>query len=210
MTDDDADRFDQTFNRLSMAFQHTPDEGEKDVYYDALCYLPVQAVEDAANKIARDGSSFFPKTSDWCDQADHLAAESSQRLFDQEQHRLLPAPMVKDAHARAVLARAKFLKELRERPANGKVDFAKVADTWERAFPVTKRPWKHGCDVCQDSGYVSRFCDAQSRCRAHNYDDPVYDHDYVEACNCRPTNPVIQRRLELAMSRRQKPMRKGQ
>jgi hypothetical protein len=63
----DRQRFTQCFNRLAVALRLPAEEGDaamKQVYWDALAGLPIEAIEDAARKFTAS-AEWFPKTSEW-------------------------------------------------------------------------------------------------------------------------------------------------
>jgi hypothetical protein len=212
MTEADRPAFMQAFNRLSVSLpkprevagDETVQAGQMMAYWEALKDLPVDAVVEAAAKLQRQGSGFFPSTQEWYRRADDLAY---QRLLDQgvvsEQ---LPAGD-ETAFAKAKRARARFLAELRAKPNVNGWDFAAIADVFEKAIPCRDPERFPGariyCDVCQDSGWVARQCVDGDRCAAHaDVDRSWGEHEHRQCCACTGFNPVMARRLEMARHRR--------
>ncbi len=67
MTDTDKAQFAKCFNRLSVALRLPADEGDaamKQIYFEGLEDLPIDAVEAASGELARS-FEWFPKLSEW-------------------------------------------------------------------------------------------------------------------------------------------------
>lgn len=65
-----------------------------------------------------------------------------------------------------------------------------------------ERTWTHECDICDDTGWRKFQCDGTDRgfCRRTF---KHYPHDYVEVCDCRPTNRTFIRHHQFGKSAEQ-------
>lgn len=57
------------------------------------------------------------------------------------------------------------------------------------------REWRHDCDVCRDSGWAERTCQAHECGRRLEH----RPHPFVERCACIEWNPTIRRQREAMM-----------
>lgn len=78
MTPFEKPRFLQAFNRLAVACRlpaNEIDEHMKRIYYDGLTDFSVEALEDAADSLARS-SQWFPKVAEWREAAGQARVEA--------------------------------------------------------------------------------------------------------------------------------------
>lgn len=80
MTIQDRVRFKQAFNRLAVAVRLPADQADaamQKVYHDGLEVYPIEAVEAAADSLAKN-AVWFPKLAEWRDEAEK--AQNSQAI----------------------------------------------------------------------------------------------------------------------------------
>jgi hypothetical protein len=202
--------FVKVYQLLSVAMRRNPLNDEEgvgeEVYFQALSYLPFKAVNEAAQKISREGGEWFPTTAVWCRVADELAYKFLLTAEIAEgQHRLLKSPEQKSAMELAEIAKAQLVKDMRDRAQASPghpFPWEYVAGFFER-MPVRPAPTL-GCDACGDSGFVRKMCEQESPCERHQMDPDFEPHEDMARCPCVSHNPVIKRRQELASLRRTK------
>ena len=184
MTPNETDAFYEIYERLSGQLQRMrwASNDESDLYFRALQVHPLWAVDMAADHLSRDGTrtGWFPGTDLWSAAADELVeavdVDTRRALESGAEMRYLPLPRgataqeTKVAQAGIRDARARFLRALRKDGRHGIARYFKQ-------LPVRGTAVYH-CQICHDTGMA--FADGQAG-----------------ACECRDTNPVVQRMTEL-------------
>jgi hypothetical protein len=182
----DADvRFASSFNRLMKTKNANLDEYSMEAYSNTLHDLPIQAVEEAAFKLAKQPNSFMPDAGEWYQLADNIAHENLVRELNQPKQ--LSAPPDVGIEDKRRKARAKFLLVMREKFGS------EVANRYRRIIPNGPMPLFH-CSQCQDTGWREYDCTKKDQCdNCKQRQFHLYDHKWVEHCVCWNTNPRLER-----------------
>lgn len=84
MSDDELPAFLQAFNRLAVALRLPApeiDAAQKQIYFEALRDLPLEAVEAAVLPLSRTAGFGFPRTSEWHQVAEQQRVEQTLRAL---------------------------------------------------------------------------------------------------------------------------------
>jgi|TARA_R110002020_G_scaffold55103_12_gene153174 hypothetical protein len=170
-------RFGRALVTLILSKKDSLDEAEQDVWHEQLSDLPIDAVEDAAKKFAKQDERFLPSVGEWYALADRIAAA---RLADDDIVALPPAVTPeREAEGRIRRARDTFLTQWGARTGTPIGD-----DHPLKTAPITVPTYS--CTICHDTGWVENKNIAAS---------VEFGYDVLQAshCVCWDHNATLQR-----------------
>jgi len=193
MTTADKKPFAAIYNTLCVQSQHrlTPQQHaiEEVTYFNTLSDVSLDAVQASADRIAREGDGWFPKTAHWL----MLAREEQKKLDSsyQPQRRMLTSDERKAFAAR----REGVIAKLRRRTGEivKGITWARLADAFsavEKIQVPTVVP-VYVCSRCEDSGWI-KTTDTRGGVTL-----PA-----SEMCPCRATNPAFRAIASLPVTER--------
>ena len=172
--EDAPERFSAAFNRLAASKAGEADEINQEAYFETFHGLPIEAVEEAGQRLQREPTQFLPSAGVWFALADELASKSLEADHAGEVKLLADGrSVVADEQEKITTARSVFVAHLE------RVTGRTLPDT----HPMKCSPTvpTYACLQCLDTGWVN------------SRTDDGYGGKCATRCHCIHHNPVLER-----------------
>jgi hypothetical protein len=185
LTRDATNRFTTAFNVLAVSKHASHEDVKIEAALLVLGDLPIESVEYAAQRLARESNSFMPDYGSWYEVADTHAANSL--VAETEVAQLTSGRYLQEEEQVATKAARDAFMEAYETLAGKRLPSDHVWRSEAIQLP------HFSCPDCTDSGWRQHDCRTEDQCASCRLTGRhIYDHSYVDRCDCFASNPSLQ------------------